>query len=103
MLSPNIPLSGCILSFVQKDKTFIPFQKKEPVGADDALPDSVTSNLADLTKEACEPLTVTQIKRIRALIDDAVEKVIKHLQKLCKLRPLYKGCVIPMSGNLASM
>ena len=54
----------------------IPFQKKEPVGADDALPDSVTSNLADLTKEACEPLTVTQIKRIRVLIDEAVEKVI---------------------------
>ena len=62
----------------------IPFQKKEPVGADDALPDSVTSNLEALTKEACEPLTVTQIKRIRVLIDEAVEKVI-YLQNLHKV------------------
>ena len=58
------------------DHILFPFQKKEPVGADDALPDSVTSNLEGLTKEACEPLTVTQIKRIRVLIDEAVEKVI---------------------------
>jgi len=56
-------------------------KKKEPVGADDALPDSVTSNLADLTKEACEPLTVTQIKRIRVLIDEAVEKNNEALQR----------------------
>ena len=86
MLSPNITFSSCILSFNQKYKTFTPFafQKKEPVGADDALPDSVTSNLAELTKEACEPLTVTQIKRIRVLIDEAVEKVI-YLQNLHKV------------------
>ena len=49
------------------------------MGDDDALPDSVTSNLEGLTKEACEPLTVTQIKRIRSLIDEAVEKVTYHI------------------------
>ena len=48
------------------------------MGDDDALPDSVTSNLEGLTKEACEPLTVTQIKRIRSLIDEAIEKVTSH-------------------------
>ena len=71
-MASDIKINQCYIALF---KFIHPFQKKEPVGADDALPDSVTSNLAELTKEACEPLTVTQIKRIRVLIDDAVEKV----------------------------
>ena len=37
-------------------------QKKEPVGDDDTLPDSVTSQLAQLTADELRPLTVTQLK-----------------------------------------
>ena len=37
-------------------------QKKEPVGDDDTLPDSVTSKLAQLTADELRPLTVTQLK-----------------------------------------
>jgi len=42
----------------------------------------VTDNLAQLTKEALEPLTVTQIKRVRALIDEAIEKNNKEMIRL---------------------
>ena len=41
----------------------------------------MTSNLEGLTKEECEPLTVTQIKRIRSLFDKAVEKNNEALQR----------------------
>jgi len=34
----------------------------------------VAANLINLTKEMCEPLTVTQIKRARVLVDEAMEK-----------------------------
>merc|ERR1719367_1566003 len=61
-------------------------KKKEAIGDDDTLPDSVTSNLADLTKEACEPLTVTQIKRIRSLIDEAMAVNNQVLEDQAKLR-----------------
>ena len=37
-------------------------QKKEPVGDDDTLPESVTSQLAQLTADQLRPLTVTQLK-----------------------------------------
>jgi len=48
-------------------------KKKEAQGDDDTLPDDVTGNLAGITKEACEKLTVFQIKKIRSLIDEAIE------------------------------
>merc|ERR1719499_2176788 len=49
-------------------------KKKEAQGDDDSLPDEVTSNLLGLTKEVCEQLTVFQIKKIRSLIDEAIEE-----------------------------
>ena len=48
-------------------------QKKEAQGDDDALPAEVTDNLGGITKEVCEKLTVFQIKKIRSLIDEAIE------------------------------
>lgn len=62
--------------------SFVSVQKKEPVGGDDALPAEVTSKLSELTKEICEGLTVAQIKKVRALIDEAIENnnsdLLKH-------------------------
>ena len=37
------------------------------------MPDELKANLIDLTKEKCQELSITQIKRLRVLIDEAVE------------------------------
>ncbi|XP_063309264.1 serine--tRNA ligase, cytoplasmic [Pelobates fuscus] len=47
-------------------------KKKEPVGDSDALPENA-QNLDQLTAETLGAMTVTQIKRLRVLIDKAIE------------------------------
>ena len=61
-----------ILSLTQNEIFFL--QKKEPAGDDDSLPESVTQHLTELTKDLMDPLTVTQLKKVRALIDEAMAK-----------------------------
>eukprot|EP00096_Caligus_rogercresseyi_P014686 TRINITY_DN719_c0_g1_i2.p1 TRINITY_DN719_c0_g1~~TRINITY_DN719_c0_g1_i2.p1 ORF type:complete len:504 (-),score=205.81 TRINITY_DN719_c0_g1_i2:60-1571(-) len=61
-------------------------KKKEPVGDDDSLPSEVTSGLLDLNKEKLDALTVTQIKKIRLLIDEAIVKNNESLLSLAKKR-----------------
>ncbi|XP_049920004.1 serine--tRNA ligase, cytoplasmic [Epinephelus moara] len=48
-------------------------KKKEPVGEDDSLPEEA-QNVESLTAETLSGLTVTQIKKVRLLVDEAVEK-----------------------------
>ncbi|XP_078500341.1 serine--tRNA ligase, cytoplasmic [Lissotriton helveticus] len=48
-------------------------KKKEPVGDNETIPENA-QNLDDLTAEILAGLTVTQIKRLRVLIDEAIEK-----------------------------
>ncbi|XP_070787121.1 serine--tRNA ligase, cytoplasmic-like isoform X1 [Enoplosus armatus] len=48
-------------------------KRKEQVGEDESLPDEA-QNLESLTAETLSALTVTQIKRVRLLVDEAVEK-----------------------------
>jgi len=62
------------------------FRKKEAQGDDDSLPDEVTSNLLGLTKEVCEQLTVFKIKKVRSLIDEAIEANNKALGDHEKVR-----------------
>ncbi len=66
-------------------------QKKEAVGDDDSLPSEVTDHLSDLTKEKCESLTVTQIKKVRALIDEAMERNKQELERLASERDSILG------------
>ncbi|XP_076015376.1 serine--tRNA ligase, cytoplasmic [Genypterus blacodes] len=47
-------------------------KKKEPVGDDESLPKDL--NVESLTAELLSALTVTQIKKVRMLVDEAVEK-----------------------------
>lgn len=48
-------------------------KKKEPVGDDDTVPQSIADDLdAQVTSDNLKALTVTQIKRIRTLIDEAI-------------------------------
>ncbi|XP_001599572.1 serine--tRNA ligase, cytoplasmic [Nasonia vitripennis] len=48
-------------------------KKKEPVGDDDSVPQSIADDLdAQVTSDNLKALTVTQIKRIRTLIDEAI-------------------------------
>ena len=61
--------------------TFLIFQRKEAQGDDDTLPAEVTSGLATLTKEQLEPLTVFQLKKVRSLIDEAIESNNQALNK----------------------
>merc|ERR1739848_413158 len=61
-------------------------KKKEAIGDDDALPETITSNLLELTKESCEPLTVFQLKKVRSLIDEAMSKNNEVLDQKAKLR-----------------
>jgi len=57
-------------------------KKKEPVGDSDALEESLVTALADLTLDQCAELTVTQIKKIRTLVDAAIEENKKKLDEL---------------------
>ncbi|XP_060930309.1 serine--tRNA ligase, cytoplasmic [Limanda limanda] len=48
-------------------------KKKEHVGEDEAVPEEA-QNLESLTAETLSALTVTQIKKVRVLVDEAMEK-----------------------------
>jgi len=61
-------------------------KKKEPVGDSDHLEDSLVSALADLSLETCQGLTVTQMKKIRVLIDESVVTNNTKLTNLEKQR-----------------
>uniref|UniRef100_A0A4W5NEC0 serine--tRNA ligase n=1 Tax=Hucho hucho TaxID=62062 RepID=A0A4W5NEC0_9TELE len=56
-------------------------KKKEPIGEDDSLPDDA-QNLEALTADTLAPLTVTQIKKVRLLVDEAVQKSDSERVKL---------------------
>lgn len=49
-------------------------KKKEPVGDDETVPEEITSNIDGLDQEKLKELTVTQIKRIRVMIDDQMKE-----------------------------
>ena len=83
------PVDSSIKYFVTLysiDHSHYIFQKKEAIGDDDALPETITSNLLELTKESCEPLTVFQLKKVRSLIDEAMSKNNEVLDQKAKLR-----------------
>ncbi|XP_059914127.1 serine--tRNA ligase, cytoplasmic [Gadus macrocephalus] len=48
-------------------------KKKEPVGEDDSVPE-VAQNVEALTAETLSALTVTQIKAVRVLVEEAVQR-----------------------------
>ena len=55
-------------------------QKKEAHGAEDEqLPEGLEASLAEITGEQLKPLTINQIKKIRLLMDRAVEENVKKL------------------------
>ncbi|XP_030589058.1 serine--tRNA ligase, cytoplasmic [Archocentrus centrarchus] len=56
-------------------------KKKEPVGEDEAVPEEA-QNLESLTAEILSALTVTQIKKVRLLVDEAIEKTDSERVKL---------------------
>jgi seryl-tRNA synthetase len=49
-------------------------KKKEPPGDSDSLEAGLVDGLASLSLEQCSVLTVTQVKRIRTMIDTAIEE-----------------------------
>jgi len=57
-------------------------KKKEPVGDSDTLEESLVAGLAGLTLDQCSTLTVTQIKKIRTLVDQAIEDNKNKLTEL---------------------
>jgi len=57
-------------------------KKKQPLGDSDALEDSIVAGLAGLTLDACGELTVTQLKRIRVLIDKEMQDNTSKLTTL---------------------
>merc|ERR1719150_31624 len=61
-------------------------KRKEPQGDVDSLPEDIISNLENLTLDRCQPLTVTQIKKIRSLIDEAIGENNKNLDEYSKAR-----------------
>uniref|UniRef100_A0A8P4GMJ5 Serine--tRNA ligase, cytoplasmic n=1 Tax=Dicentrarchus labrax TaxID=13489 RepID=A0A8P4GMJ5_DICLA len=56
-------------------------KKKEPVGEDESVPEEV-QNLESLSAETLSALTVSQIKKVRLLVDEAVEKTDSERIKL---------------------
>jgi len=55
-------------------------KKKEPVGDSETLADDLVSGLANLSLEQCSGLTVTQIKKVRSMIDEAIAENKKELE-----------------------
>ncbi|KAG8188010.1 hypothetical protein JTE90_009886 [Oedothorax gibbosus] len=52
---------------------------KEAIGDDDYLPEGVASDLGSLNSESLQKLTVTQIKKISSLMDEAIVQCNKEL------------------------
>ena len=78
-------------------------QKKEAAGSDEELPEGLETNLANITADQLKPLTINQIKKIRLLMDKAVEENIKKLAETEKERNdalrelgnhLHSSCVV---------
>lgn len=78
-------------------------KKKEPVGDDEQLPDGLTEDLDSLTQDKLTALTVTQIKRLRVVIDEETKKnddalVLHEQQRNESLREignlLHESCVV---------
>jgi len=61
-------------------------KKKEAVGSESSVPDSLVAGLAALTMEDMSILTVTQIKHLRSLIDDQMTSNKEQLQETEKMR-----------------
>ena len=51
-------------------------KKKEPQGDSDSLEETLVAALGQLSLEQCSGLTVTQIKKVRTLIDAAIENPV---------------------------
>jgi len=66
-------------------------KKKEPVGDSDSLEDTLVTALGQMSLEQCSALTVTQIKKVRTLIDAAIEKNKESLVELEKKRDALLG------------
>ena len=66
-------------------------KKKEPQGDSDELEESLVTALGQLSLEQCSGLTVTQIKKVRGLIDVAIEKNKESLEELVKKRDALLG------------
>merc|ERR1719471_947051 len=66
-------------------------KKKEPVGDSDSLEESLVTGLGQMSLEQCSGLTVTQIKKVKAKIDEAIEENKKSLIELEKKRDALLG------------
>lgn len=65
---------------------FLSLQKKEPLGDDDNLPEDLVEGLANLAIDQLKPLSIAQIKKIRILMDRAIEDTNKKLAETEKQR-----------------
>lgn len=73
-------------------------KKKEPQGdVNEAVPESVVSQLENLTGDLLKPLTVNQIKKVRVLIDEAV---IKNDNDLLQTEKERNGALREVSNHL---
>ncbi|KAK2587396.1 hypothetical protein KPH14_003111 [Odynerus spinipes] len=54
-------------------------KKKEPIGDSDVVPEEIANDLENLSSDRLKPLTVKQIKSIRALIDTAIQRNDENL------------------------
>merc|ERR1719346_645128 len=61
-------------------------KKKEAIGDDDTLPEDITKNVKEITKDKCDVLTVFQLKKVRSLIDEAMAANNQVLEDQAKLR-----------------
>jgi len=57
-------------------------KKKEPVGDSDELPAEVIEGLAASTADGLQPLTVTQLKKVRVMVDEEIAKCNDKSSKL---------------------
>jgi seryl-tRNA synthetase len=61
-------------------------QAKEPVGDSADLPDKVKDNLTELEQDDLQPLTVTQLKAMKELVDQGMEQYKGESEELDEKR-----------------
>ncbi|VDK59246.1 unnamed protein product [Anisakis simplex] len=61
---------------------FVMFQKKEPEGTDEQIPEKLLNGLENLGAPSINELTIAQIKRLRVVIDERMVSTKKEMDRL---------------------
>ncbi|MFH4983510.1 hypothetical protein AB6A40_010219 [Gnathostoma spinigerum] len=56
-------------------------KKKEPIGNSEAIPDSITDDLENMTSDCLKDLQISQIKKLRVLVDQKMKEAEEDMKR----------------------